>query len=405
MASPSEPPIAAAPEDASLEVETLQVETIETPAKLAGLEKEWRSLERATQNRLPFRTPEWSEAWWKHFSDDRRTLKDSLFIHVIRTARGEIVAIAPLMKTEKPAFGPWRIRILRFLGPDGYVTEHPGLLCRPEYEVAAYRALLDSLKARGDVWDFMLWSGLRPGSPAADLVATTRRFRWLLRAPNYVLPLAATWEEFRARLPRNVKESLRKGVNSLKREHREYELEVVRAREEIAPALEHFFRLHSARAHLGGTVRHRDFFGSTRAREFLIDVCERLAMRDAARVFLLRVDGAVVAARVGFALERSLYLYYSGFDPAYAKYSVMTTLVSEAIRSAIEEGFVEVNLSFGKDPSKTRWRPAEVSYGEAVQLSPSARAPVAVPVYKVLRAAMKVVGIRQLAERYLWRRR
>jgi hypothetical protein len=83
----------------------------------------------------------------------------------------------------------------------------------------------------------------------------------------------------------------------------------------------------------------------------------------------------------------------------------MTTLVSEAIRSAIEEGFVEVNLSFGKDPSKTRWRPAEVSYGEAVQLSPSARAPVAVPVYKVLRAAMKVMGIRQLAERYLWRRR
>jgi CelD/BcsL family acetyltransferase involved in cellulose biosynthesis len=403
MASPSEPPIAAAPEDASLQVETLQVETIETPAKLAGLEKEWRSLERATQNRLPFRTPEWSEAWWKHFSDDRRTLKDSLFIHVIRTARGEVVAIAPLMKTEKPAFGPWRIRILRFLGPDGYVTEHPGLLCRPEYEVAAYRALLDSLAAQGHLWDFILWSGLRPGSPAAELVATSRRFRWLGHVANYALPLASTWEGFRAGLPRNVKESLRKCFNSLKREHRTHSLEVVRTREEIAPALEHFFRLHSARAALRGTVRHKDLFRTTRARQFLIDVCERLAIRNATRVFLLRVDGVVVAARIGFALERSLYLYYSGFDPAYAKYSVMTTLVSEAMRSAIEEGFVEVNLSFGNDLSKTRWRPAEVVYGEAVHLSPSARALVAVPVYKVLSSVMKVPGIRQLAAKYLWR--
>jgi hypothetical protein len=81
----------------------------------------------------------------------------------------------------------------------------------------------------------------------------------------------------------------------------------------------------------------------------------------------------------------------------------MTTLVSEAMRSAIEEGFVEVNLSFGNDLSKTRWRPAEVVYGEAVHLSPSARALVAVPVYKVLSSVMKVPGIRQLAAKYLWR--
>jgi CelD/BcsL family acetyltransferase involved in cellulose biosynthesis len=400
MASKSERVAVPGPEGTSL-----RLETVETPAELAALELEWRSLERATQNRLPFRTPEWSAAWWKQLSDDRRTMKDSLFIHVIRTARGEVVGVAPLMKTEKPAVGPWRVRILQFLGPDGYVTEQPGMLCRPEYEVAAYRVLLDSLAVREHLWDVMLWSGLPIGRPAADLVATSRRFRWLLRAPNYVLPLAPTWEEFKTGLPRNVKESLRKCVNSLKREQRQHVLEVVRAREEIAPALEHFFRLHSARAELGGTVRHKDFFRATRARAFLIDVCERLAMRDAARVFLLKVDGVVVAARVGFALEKSLYLYYSGFDPAYAKYSVMTTLVSEAMRSAIEDGFVEVNLSFGNDASKTRWRPAEVLYGEAIHLSPSARAPIAFPVYRALRGAMKLMGIRQLAERYLWRRR
>jgi CelD/BcsL family acetyltransferase involved in cellulose biosynthesis len=62
-----------------------------------------------------------------------------------------------------------------------------------------------------------------------------------------------------------------------------------------------------------------------------------------------------------------LYLYYSGFDPEWARYSVMTTTVAEAIKYAIETGLRTVNLSPTKDLSKTRWSPRQVDYGSAYE--------------------------------------
>jgi hypothetical protein len=79
----------------------------------------------------------------------------------------------------------------------------------------------------------------------------------------------------------------------------------------------------------------------------------------------------VVATRIGFVVGRSLYLYYSGFDPRWSKYSVMTTTVVEAIKYAIGEGLNALNLSPGTDVSKTRGSPREVPYAQAAQLYPS----------------------------------
>jgi hypothetical protein len=52
-----------------------------------------------------------------------------------------------------------------------------------------------------------------------------------------------------------------------------------------------------------------------------------------------------------------LYLYYSGFDPAWGKYGVATTIVAEAIKYAISAGVPRVHLSMGVDVAKSRWGP------------------------------------------------
>ena len=67
-------------------------------------------------------------------------------------------------------------------------------------------------------------------------------------------------------------------------------------------------------------------------------------------------------------MHDSLYLYYSGFDPAWAKYSVATTVLAEALKWAIANGLLEANLATGDDVSKSRWGPHEVSYREGVQV-------------------------------------
>jgi CelD/BcsL family acetyltransferase involved in cellulose biosynthesis len=59
----------------------------------------------------------------------------------------------------------------------------------------------------------------------------------------------------------------------------------------------------------------------------------------------------------------------------------MTTAVAESIRWAIGAGFRIVNLSAGKDVSKTRWSPQEVLFSERVELAPSRRSRFAFQTY------------------------
>jgi CelD/BcsL family acetyltransferase involved in cellulose biosynthesis len=380
------------------------IESISTPEELVRLGPEWRALDAASGNGFPFRTYEWTEAWWKHLPQLRRTVSDSLFVRALRDPDGKLFAVAPLLLTERPGIGPLRIRCLQFIGPDGYITEMSGILCAQGREEEAYRELAAHLQANCDRWDWMTWSGLMPEGASGRAVQEVAPLEWLGRAPNYVLDLASSWDEFRAALPRNMKEALRKCYNAPKRAGLAFNLEIAREPAQVKEALEDFFRLHKARAGLDGTVRHKDFFKEPGTRNFLTEACSVLAQRGATRVFSLKLGSTTVAARVGFVLGDSLYLHYSGYDPAFRAYSVMTATVAEAIRSAIGEGLRFVNLSMGNDVSKTRWRPREIGYGEALQISPRGGARFWFRAYRLGYKTLHLPAVERLASRYLWRR-
>jgi CelD/BcsL family acetyltransferase involved in cellulose biosynthesis len=227
---------------------------------------------------------------------------------------------------------------------------------------------------------------------------------WTKETPDFVLTMAPTWDEFKGKLSRNIKESLRKCYNSLKRDGHEFSVEVTTARSEVAAALDRFFFLHQARADLSGTITHRNVFDAAMARRFLVDVCERFADRGALRIFSLKIGDRTAAMRIGFVLGDSLYLYYSGYDPDFAKYSVMTTAVAEAIKYAIEQRFATVNLSTGNDVSKTRWNPDEFVFRQASIVSPSRRGELTHEVYLRARRAVESAPLRSVAARFLARR-
>lgn len=346
----------------------LRVEAITTSDALDDLESEWHTLERRVGLELPFMTWEWTRGWWAHMREQRWCVRDRLAARAVRTACGELVAVAPLLITERPSFGPLRIRALQFCGPDPNITELRGMLCDPSYEPAVYDALLEHLARADGQWTWAHWSGIRAGSAAASAL-TTRGIRLSHETSAYALSLPLSWEELRSSRPPNVREALRKGYASLRNRGLAYRLDVIQSPAEIPAALDDFFRLHSARAHLTGTEYHRDVFATPFSRRFLADVCGRLAMRDAVRVFVFRVEERPVAARIGFVLGGSVYLYYSGWDPAYARYSVMTTALAEILKYAIAHGMRSAHLSFGRDQSKTRWRPDETTYLSGVQVS------------------------------------
>jgi len=341
----------------------MTVEVVRTVDGLYSLGPEWRSLQEAAGT-LPFTSWEWNVSWWRHLSRQRLLSADHLFVLTMRR-QGELVGVAPLMLTERPARGP-RFRSLRYFGTDQNITEVTGPLCERDQDAQFHQTLLDFVFEHRSEWDCFLLDGLRSDGEGPAIVARYARPLWAQDVPDFVLTLPATWQSFKASRSRNIKESLRKCVNSLKRDGLSPVFRVMSEPRETRQALDVFLRLHAARAALRQTVVHDNVFVTPSARSFLYDLAERCTAAGKIRIFSMEIDGRIVAIRIALVAGRSLYLYYSGYEPAYSKYGVMTHVVAQAIRYAIENGFQTVNLSTGSDVSKTRWAPTKTTFRRAV---------------------------------------
>jgi CelD/BcsL family acetyltransferase involved in cellulose biosynthesis len=362
----------------------LQIKKLTEPSALETLLPEWEALDARVTPRTPFTSPMWIRLWWQHCR--RRTIltRDEFFLHTLRDRSGQLIAIAPLMVTHKPAFGAPRVRLLQFIGADPSLTEVRGLVCRLEQQDAVIRALNEYLYAHKSEWDLLLWNGIRNSGLAADTLSQLNGLRVSDALPCYVLDLPESWERLLLGLSGNMRKNVRKSYEFLNRDAHKIVFRSRNRPEDICAALERFISLHAARAAAKDMKRHPDRFSVASHRAILFDFAQQMAECDRLHMLQLEIDGAVVATRVAFRLGDDLYLYYSGFDPAWRKYSVMTTLMAETLRWAMEHGIKRVNLSTGTDLGKLRWRPDEILYYNAIQVSPTLRGWLAFRAYQAI---------------------
>jgi CelD/BcsL family acetyltransferase involved in cellulose biosynthesis len=349
-------------EHTALFTPALSMEVVHTIAGIEKLSGDYERLGHTCANTLPFALPEWHLTWCRHFLNAHPQLEEQPLFHVLRKGGGECVAIVPLIGT-RWRVGPLHITTADLIGADPSISEIRTPLVAPGYEAHTVQAVHGRLGRERDL-QWMHWRGLTGAlreSVRADAAAHCYQ-----GIQDFVLDLPSSWEEFRGALPRNIRESLRHCYNSLRRDGHRFEFVIARAPADIEPALDRFLQLHALRAAMASGPKHPDRFASPALRSFLHDVCRALAARDAVRVFQLRIGGHTVAARIGFVVGDSLYLYYSGFDPGWARYSVMTTTVAEALRYAMGHGLRSVNLSLTAEQSKLRWRPRLLEYDTAL---------------------------------------
>ena len=352
---------------------TIKVECLTTAAEVDGLAPEWQALFDRVDDALPFAAYEWTAAWWAHLRSDSRGRRDALRLFVLRDGGGELFAVAPMMLTTWRVAGVPVVTVLQFIGTDPNITELRGMLVAPAREAEAVAALAAHVAhLRGFSW--VQWCGLRQASDAVTPLQSHGDAVVNKELSTFLLDMGESWDDFRKALPRNIRESLRKCYNSIARDGHEWSLRVAETPADVALGVERLVDLHGKRAALDDTVRHRDCFDTPSARAFLGEVAGRFAARGMVRLFQIEVAGEVVSARLGFLFGTRLYLYYSGFDPAWGRYSVMTTAVAEALKYATTHGVRSVNLSTGADESKLRWRPRPVRYVDAVVLRPGPRA-------------------------------
>lgn len=357
----------------------LKVSRLEHIEAFDAIAAEWDALEAEILPRTPFTTRLWNTLWWRHMRRDNLALRDRFHSYVIRDQQGHLIAVAPMMLTSRPAIGPLQARELHFFGADANLTEIRGLVCRPRHHLAATAALLEAIRQECDAWSWAYLSGLRPfdseqvephtdaAAAAGAAVTATPPLTWTRHVPCYFLRMNGAWEQFKSRLPRNTKEALRKCYNSLKRDGLNFEFKIIHKPSECDAALNAFFKLHQQRSACEcASIRHPDNFRAARARRFLRAYTLELARRDQLRIFQIAIENRVVATRIGFQFDDEIYLYYSGYDTRMRKYSLMTTVIAEAIRWCIDHEIAIVNLSTGTDPSKMRWRPEHSMHSDAI---------------------------------------
>ncbi len=367
----------------SYAVQTVTIDTVTDLEQLAGLRPDYERLGRVTGNRLPFALHEWHLTWCRHFLNCDPRIREELLFYVLRNAQGACVALLPFILSCR-RLGPIKVSSLNLLGADPAITELRAPMVEPGYEHVTSRAVHDALD-KVPHWDWIHWVQVGPALARA-LSASGAALHWQPTVSDLVIDLAPSWDEFRKRLKRNIRESLRHGYNSLKRDGIAFEFDVIEQPSEVRRGLERYFELHRMRAEFACAARHENRFVSKISRDFLYEVCDRLAARGHVRLFALKIRGDYVAMRLAFAVEDSLYLYYSGFDPEWWRYGVMTTTVSEAIKYAISNGFLTVNLSPTLDLAKSRWGPRQIEYAAAYQTRPRLRSRLANSAYRKARS-------------------
>ncbi len=205
----------------------LRVQLLANPAELSALARECDELARSMHPRVPFAVSTWLELWWRHYSEQRMLVRDRFFVHTLRDEAGTLRAVAPLILTERPGRGPLRAKTLAFFGADKSITELRGMICAPELEGLAVRSLLAHVTSFGEQWDWFVWNGVRPDSEAYRTLDSQANFHWTSETTDYVLALPSSFQEFRAGRSRNIKESLRKCYNSLKRDGHEFRFRAI----------------------------------------------------------------------------------------------------------------------------------------------------------------------------------
>lgn len=222
-----------------------------TTCALEALVPEWTNFCRAAAPHNPFAHPLWMTTWARHF-----VTPNDLYVITMRGKAGELVAVAPFYRRHI-AVGPSVIETrLHLLGAGQHtsLTELPQIVIQPGLERAVLRGLVGYLGAHAADWDWIELAltpeqgWLEPewlprngaGQGSFGLHKATR--------PCVVLPLPCSLEALQGGLKRNVKESLRRGANSLTRAGYNWEVTTPETLTDLTRSLNTLVDLHRSRA-------------------------------------------------------------------------------------------------------------------------------------------------------------
>jgi CelD/BcsL family acetyltransferase involved in cellulose biosynthesis len=242
---------------------------------------------------------------------------------------------------------------LRFLGGTE-VTDYMGPVGLPQAQEAIAKELWAALLGRDDWTDADLrglsedrpWLGLLRDAASAQGLGVEEAEDQNGVAP--FLPLAATWDGYLEALPAKLRHEIRRKAKKLEAEAGPFTIQTATA-ETLITLLDRFVELHRMSEGPKGVFMQpgMEIFFRRLGEAFLPGGIFRLNM--------IEVGGELAAGTIGFAFDRTFFLYNSAFDRGWGNLAPGMVLVGEDIRMAIEEGCGGFDLLKGDYQYKYRF--------------------------------------------------
>jgi len=325
---------------------TLSVEVVSDPRHFLTLEPLWNGLVEKTGIDHPFLRHEWFRTWWECFGAGK-----TLMILLVRSA-GEVVGIAPLMRTRSWMYG-LPVRRLQFI----YNVHTPRcdfiISTAPEQ---VHRAILEFLLAGREPWDLMELNQVLAGSPTLETlarVAETRRLPlgfWHSQDSPY-LSFAGTWEDYLKRLSQGHRAKMRSKLTRLGQAG-PVGLEIVAGEENLKEALEDGLRIEAMawKGEAGTAILSRPEVGV-----FYKAYARRAAECGLLRLIFLRVNRKRIAFAYAVCYRKKIYVLKTGYDPEYAPLSPYNLLCFLLFQDGFRSGLSEYEFLGGSEEWKLQW--------------------------------------------------
>ena len=328
--------------------------------------EEWDALLAGAVSNVIFLTRQWQGLWWRRFGSQTQN-PNSCRLHLlsIRGGDGALVGVAPIFIAQEPLpplkeykRGVLRpegegkpLRLVRIVGGKD-IADYLDVLSAPDRIKEVWSLTLDYLLGIRDEWDVIDLHSLPDWSPSRELLPRLAAERGLEARvfPEDVSPvvqLPSDWETYLMSLRKKDRHELRRKVRRLEsRDDARWTLVPPNDRAALMEGMRAFVDLHR----MSGADKAA-FMDEEMARAFM-GMAEELADTGWLDLAVLRVDGEPASAYLSFLYRDRLYLYNSGYNPRFAKYSAGVALLAYRIHKAILQGVRIFDFLRGDEPYK-----------------------------------------------------
>lgn len=328
--------------------ENLQLRTFESLDALEGIRHDWERLLGAYPYSTTFSTWDWLVPWWHAFGAQDRVL-------AIGGYRGDsLVGLAPLAISRQRGFGA-ELSFVRLMGDGTPDSDNLDIPTVPGYEAAFSRELFDWLENHRQAWDVCQLRTLPSGSLVGEcFVERLKSKGWLpyiSTRPQSVIELPETWEQYGKMLSANERAKISSRFRKLEKKY-SVEIRQCASQTELESSLLALFDLHGKRwRELGSTGT----FDVEERRQFYRELSSLLLKRDLLELWLLKLNGQIVAVQYAFRYGKTVFSLQEGFDPAFSADSVGYVLRSQVLKAMIARGARTYDWLGGTGPAKMRW--------------------------------------------------